>query len=290
MATIETLQKRIEGKKKEIEKLNKKIARIVKAKESNWENNPYYYNENDLKWATKDLDNAQAALEKYESDLKAAEEKAASRDVKIIIDFIEDWKRRLREFYLPTMKKYFEEYERIHDSMKDAYEKYYKNHTMSYSEYTEISKKNEADNKELSDKIYGYYEEYDDETWADMKAKAKARGKYLSITNRRHKVKDGEWEFIKDDVSGFRTYAEAEERFEKSLKVEGDRKYDFIIERTNAIVGQITDASDLEIDPRGDLNGIIVGTKGKASVRTIGAGGYNIQVFHFRTLIKPVKD
>ena len=42
MATIEFLQKRVEGAQTKLEKLEKKMERIQKAKESNWENNPYY--------------------------------------------------------------------------------------------------------------------------------------------------------------------------------------------------------------------------------------------------------
>lgn len=54
-------------------------------------------------------------------------------------------------------------------------------------------------------------------------------------------------------------------------------------------VGTITDAAALYIGPEGDINGIIVGTEGKAKIQTIGAGGYNIQCFHFRTLIHEIK-
>ena len=45
MASIEFITQRIEGKKKEIAKLESKLSRIEKAKASNWENNPYYYGE-----------------------------------------------------------------------------------------------------------------------------------------------------------------------------------------------------------------------------------------------------
>ena len=81
-----------------------------------------------------------------------------------------------------------------------------------------------------------------------------------------------------------------EETMKAALKEEYNRKYDFIITRTNEIVGQITDASNLRVGAKGDLNGYIVGTKGTAKVQTIGAGGYNIQCFHFRTLINPMKE
>ena len=287
MATVETLQKRIEGKKKEIEKLNKKIARIVKAKESNWENNPYYYNENDLKWATKDLDNAQAALEKYEADLQSAEEKAASRDVKIIIDFIEDWKRRVREFYLPDIEAYYKEYAEVRELGKKVEEFHWgtDEYNKAYEEYTKAR-------EDLYNKVYGYFRELTKDEIAELRKK--------HFYERKVKVREGEWEHIDRYISRG-SEEDAKAYLEKELKDEGERKYDFIIERTNAIVGQITDASDLRIDQRGDLNGIIIGTKGKASVKTIGAGGYNQdvvnpetgrrgQIFHFRTLIKPVKE
>ena len=71
----------------------------------------------------------------------------------------------------------------------------------------------------------------------------------------------------------------------KDLDKEADAKYDDIVNRTIELVGKIIDASNLSIGMKGDLNGVIEGEKGKAKVETIGAGGYNIQCFHFRTLI-----
>ena len=76
------------------------------------------------------------------------------------------------------------------------------------------------------------------------------------------------------------------EELEKLLEEEKNRKLIDLTKRVNKICGKITNADDLLIGNRGDINGIIIGEKGKAEVRTIEAGGYNIQCFHFRVLIR----
>ena len=80
-----------------------------------------------------------------------------------------------------------------------------------------------------------------------------------------------------------------QERIERSLKVEATMMYDRLIAQIEHITGEITDAADLDIGEKGELNGYVIGKKGKASVKTIGAGGYNIQRFHFRTLVHEYK-
>ena len=73
--TIEFLKARVEGKAKEIAKLEKKLSRIEAAKATNWNTNPYYYSESDLKWTERDLEKARASLVEYSDKLLAEIEK-----------------------------------------------------------------------------------------------------------------------------------------------------------------------------------------------------------------------
>lgn len=66
-----------------------------------------------------------------------------------------------------------------------------------------------------------------------------------------------------------------------------------LINRTSQICGTITDCSCLSLDSDNQgyliINGVIKGTQGCCRVESIGAGGYNIQRYHIRVLVKPVK-
>ena len=66
-----------------------------------------------------------------------------------------------------------------------------------------------------------------------------------------------------------------------------------LIDRTVEIAGKITDCQYLTLDRDNQgysiINGIVIGEKGKARVESIGAGGYNIQRYHIRVLVKEVR-
>ena len=268
MATIEFIQKRIEGKEKEIDRLIKKQERIQKAKASNWENNPYWYTERDEASTNRELSDALQALSKYQSQLQSEKDKAASRDIPVILEFLKKWKESVTAYYIKAFGQY----------VKDREEFYQKEKEFSEWSYSEEARELKLNNKE----------EYNNRYHAHTIAKRWYQDK---------------WKFINEYIGS--KYNEVTRKYEifldvtklqKDLDRDADAKYDFIIERTNEIVGQITDASNLSIGNKGDLNGVIIGTKGKASVNTIGAGGYNEDVildsgrhgqrFHFRTLIK----
>jgi hypothetical protein len=270
MATVEFITKRIEGKEKELNKLNEKLARIRKVEAQDWEDpNPYYYSEYDLRIVLKDIEAAQKALNDYKVQLEVETEKANSRNIPAIVEFLNGWKVRMISMYTEGLIEYYEESEKVYELYNKIGHFYYEAKTPEEMEY-------ESAKKVFRQKCHGYFE------------KKEFINRWGKPDSKEVKVRDGEYEWLRP-YNGERKMEDSLNKLEKDLSREWIRKYDFIIERTNQIVGTITDASDLKVGNKGDLNGFIIGTKGIAKVETIGAGGYNIQCFHFRTLINRMK-
>ena len=88
------------------------------------------------------------------------------------------------------------------------------------------------------------------------------------------------------------------QKLDEFLEKEKEVKYWDLIDRITEVAGEIQDASCLRIGEKGEINGLIQGSKAKVYVETIGAGGYNEgiivnvkhgQIFHYRTLVHEVK-
>lgn len=253
----DTLVKKIEGKQKAVESLNKKRARIEAAKATNWEKNPYWYDEHDLIMVDEELKVAEQMLAKLKADLLEYDEKANSRNIPQMVEFLNQWKESCYIYYMDAITNYFVRMSEIREAIRAAYES------------GEIPEDIKAKQRKLKEDFNGYYELGKDAWGCDTKIKHA-----------------GKYEYARSYIVDNEEYAK--QKLLKDLEAEYNRKYDFIIERTNAIVGQITDATNLTIT-NGELNGVIIGTRGVARVTTIGAGGYNIQKFHFRTLVSAVK-
>lgn len=260
MASIDYIMKRIEGKEKEIAKLTKKLERIHKAQATNWEVNPYWYSEYDLKYTTRDLEDAKRMLEDYKAKLATETEKANSRNVKAIIEFLEAWKARVEKFYGERFAKYPAALEQYQEDMKQFDLDYYEERKLKKEKYLEWLDYNERRSavKEAFQMRFGFLDPY-------------ISRKYNPETQR------------------YDLWQMDEEKLAKDLKEDANRKYDNIIERTNEICGTIKDAAGLKVGDKGELDGYVIGERGTAHVHTIGAGGYNIQCFHFRVLVHELK-
>lgn len=248
--TIEFINKRISGKEAELAKLEKKLSRIEKAQESNWEINPYYYSESDLKWTKRDIENVKNSIEEYKGYLKEAEEKKASRNVPAITEFLDRWYDKSVEFFTQEKAEY-------DIALKERQQK-----NREYSEwYNRFGWTMRRENPEE-------YKRIDKE---ETDERNNFRMKWSHVTQFNHG--DLSWE----------------ETMRKDLLAEKDRKYDFMVERATRICGVIEDAKYLTIGDTGELNGYVSGPEGKCSITTFGAGGWNIQRYHFRTSFRKIK-
>lgn len=255
---MNTSKKRIAGRQKEIEKLTKKISRIEKAQATGWEDNPYYYSESDLRWANRDLEDAKAALAKYQQQLEMEQEKAASRNVTAILEFLDRWKAHVMEYYGEGLKALHTERESIRKLEEMCF--------VNSERRGELM----ARRKSYSEKVRGKFEDQEYEVCGRKRSKTV-------------KVAQGEWEHLAPYVKA--TFEEGMDILRAELDKEAVRKYDDIINRVTAITGTITDASQLTVGAKGELNGYVYGERGCVRVHTIGAGGYNIQCFHYRTIV-----
>ena len=150
MATAEFIQKRIDGKLKEIATFEKKIARIEKAKATNWEKNPYYYSERDLVSALKDKEIAEKALARYQSDLEKASNKAASRNIPAITEFLNQWELKVTEYFLQEKDRFDVAYNELRKKDSELVNKF--NSSRDREERNAAHKENIRIHKEFKDR------------------------------------------------------------------------------------------------------------------------------------------
>lgn len=109
-----------------------------------------------------------------------------------------------------------------------------------------------------------------------------------SITNCKGHYGDYDEHYNREYI--YDTYTVNTDELAKYLKNEKDKKYIDLVKRITSITGDIVDAKGLYIgNKNGEINGIVVGEKAKAKVETISAGGYAVQCFHYRVLVHEVR-
>lgn len=285
MASMEFLNERINKAEEKISKkentIIKKTALIEKKqvlcdkeqdeRERRWIQFDIEHLEDDIERLRKEIVETRISLDKYIEQKNAEIEKAASRNVPAIINFLEKWKNRMFNYYNMGLEPCY----KMKDELK-ALVLNMKQYRYCTDEYKEALKPYRLLKDEYDEKTCGTFEDVEFiNRWGIPDKKLV-------------KVTEGEWEYLRP-YDCYDSYEQGKAKLNADLRDEANRKYDFIIERVNAICGKITDASGLKVGAKGDLNGNIIGERGTAHVQTIGAGGYNIQCFHFRTLVHEIK-
>lgn len=204
--------------------------------------------------------------------------------IKPLWDFLTNWENDCREWYQENAKYLVSQMNEFHEI---AY-KFLTEHNLFNISYNDRKALKEEFNKYFEEQ-YGVVSHYrysavsvDD--WTSSinrltKELTTVRFKYITHTYDNmfgYESCEGEYYVEKFNL----------EKLNKVLQQEKQLKYEDLCNRISAVVGEITDVSDLRIGrQQGELNGIVTGTKGKARVETIGAGGWNIQCFHYRVLV-----
>lgn len=226
----------------------------------------------------------QELKDKYSAQ-SSAEKKILDSVPKVIMDFMDGWEIRAREYYMSTCKEYLErrkklwaeqriarihclretpEYARFLDPLGNPIDEYVLN------PYPRVHMKNYLSEHKISE--------------SDINEKLKKYGSAVRW------MSDEYW--IKFKHQGFTSDIE-DMLIDKVCNFVAREKQDMLLNLVAQVmdrVGDITDASQLHIGYTGGIEGIICGTKGKVRIQTIDAGGYNIQCYHFRTLIHDLKD
>ena len=260
-------QERIQRLTANIEKLQKKLEKIEAAQ----------YDEErikqmDIRWTRREIEEKQQKIdqllkeiEKYKREVDEYEAwKNKNRDVKVIWEFLERWKEHERRWYESLRKHYVDGVEYARAQKEQARELEYKAEELigfvSWSKRKQALEEN-AEAKALMEESEALSKEA--AMFYDMVAPVMM---YLTDTDELNMAK-----------------------LNRDLDYDALLMYDRFIDQIEHITGEITDVSNLRIGAKGELNGFVVGKTGKAKVQTIGAGGDNIQRFHYRTLIHRIK-
>ncbi len=247
-----TLQEKIDKKKIDIQKRKNITLKLEKKLEQitdTWE----------IEWAKDEIStsfNKERDLQTQLENLYKQQEKQTATDnierIPVIEEFLENWKRKAIEYYI-------EDYEKLDEYLTTRYEKR---------------------------KLFQQWKTENKYSWQNT-TETEAKEKELEIDRETHN------KIMKYRFSPFTIELESygnnwKEKLETLIEKDKQQKREILIKRVKEITGKITDASYLTIGDNAEINGIVIGEKGKAKVETISAGGYNIQCFHYRVLVKEI--
>lgn len=297
---IETLKERIKKAEEKLIKINgtlerhnKSLQKIIdKLVKQNVDINNYDYEayrhteieyildsykdkKNAIKETEKKLQQEQKRVAELKEQLKEAEaeeNKINNNIPPVIIEFLQNWKSKAYDYYIKLANEYIaerqKEYEVTKENLQSLESEQYKGGRLGmHRVYTDEKI------EELLSNEYFYHN-------------LKSEIRYYKLEEWCRQHSNNEMEVVKNIVNSINELSE--EKLNKILDNEMNRKKDVFIKKIIEIVGSITDATELYIADNGEINGIITGEKAKARIQTIYAGGYNIQCLHFRMLINVV--
>ena len=232
----------------------------------------------DIKSATEKLEDARRILSNWQEKLGAQVSRDAFIEAnapQVIKDFLEKWKAEAIVYFRQRRIDFIEYRKKIRQEEREARLEALR--TLPELERArEIYKDREPSDSDLLN------------LWPRQAVEEFLKERHLDYRSIREKLA-AHTDAITNKLLEFRDEAEREAWLEKTMEEEKKAKLAELIGRINKVVGTITDASALSIGGKGDINGVVVGTEGKALVETFGVAGYNIVCYHYRTTIRELK-
>lgn len=277
------LELRIEKKQADIEKTKRSINKFIAknnftdgdqevAKNATWKEIRDYYREwsypkqtdfDDLARRYHTLEDQNVTLQKYLNQLEVIrsqeDRESTTEKIPVIVEFLGNWKQDVIKFVEDNTHYVDEYYSFSHE------------YTEMYNNRWYLIRSGEMSEEELKQALND-----------------------LSRKEKRAKQSVSQLTFMVYSYKKGIDYTKLNEILDKDVQ----SKYWTMVNKVTSITGEITDASRLRIAGDGNLNGIIVGTKGKAKLETVLAGGYNQgvivnvkhgQILHYRLLVHEVK-
>lgn len=241
-----------------------------------WERFAIMQKRDDIAATEKKIVGVDNRIEELRADLRAAEARRAFVDNEIpdiIKDFFERWKQESISFFSNRYEEYLAFVQKLHADEYAAR----REALSALPEYAQYASRAESMSEYELNNVYPRQpmERYLHERELD----------YKSIAERKRSVSG-------DIVQAMCHYGNSDERamfLETTMEREMRGKLLDLAQRIGKSVGKITDARGLHVS-NGEIAGVIIGEHGSASIQTIGAGGYNVQRFHFRTLVHTLEQ
>ena len=229
--------------------------------------------DDDIKGATQKYEDAKKIFKNWQIKLGAEEAKQQliANDIpQVIKDFLNECKVDTYNYYVEKADTFIKDRDELKEFRNKAFWQYIVEHKDNYEYLFKLDNFDYNSAKNYNDYI-GYGQKYINvkETMGISEKEQQFERKYADPTFKQFKSMrfDTEW-------------------LDKVLTEEMNRKLLDLMARVTKITGTITDAQ-LRVR-MGDLNGNVIGERGIANVYTIGAGGYAVQRWHTRVLVKKI--
>ena len=268
-------QAKVENKKAIVQKHRDQLRKLI---EKNADAYDIRIKKDDIESAKRKLEEAEKILDNWKGKLDeriSADDYLEANAPEILKDFLENWKQHAIAYYRQRRLDFIE----------------FKKNLRAQERAARLEALQTLPSLERVRKLYEGREvtDYDlANLWPRKDVDKFLHERGLDYCQIQKKIKD-EGDSVTFRLLEIRDEQEREAWLERAMEEEKRAKLIDLIGRIMSTVGTITDAAALRIGPEGDINGYIVGTEGKAKIQTIGAGGYNIQCYHFRTLIHEFK-